>query len=195
MTQTDLPSTEVHFAQVNEKTILPRAVDALLSIHFTGMLRLVSIADGKANMILNANSIVLSIIFAVLSRRPEHQSLILLIPLGILTIVCLVTSIYAILAARPKVITIKPTAVSMSNKNHDLISQVIFTKMSYNDFQKGMTSLIASDTQVYDSLLEGLYANGQVLQKKYKYLAMSYAMFLYGLSLAVISYLIVSFIR
>jgi len=182
------------FSSASAKAALPRAVDSLLSIEYTSTLRLVSIADNKANMILSANSIVLSILFAVLSRLPAGQPLHLLVPLSILSLVCLVTSIYAILAARPKVIHVSETQRSIS-KSPRLLTRVLFTEMQFAQFEKEMTHLISDDEQIYSNLLEGIYANGQVLQQKFKYLAKSYSFFLWGLSLSVITYLFFSFIH
>lgn len=65
--------------------------------------------------------------------------------------------------------------------------------MSLEDYDWGMNELMNSREYLYGSMIKDIYFLGVVLARKYKYLRISYNIFMYGLIIAVLAYVIASF--
>ena len=65
-----------------------------------------------------------------------------------------------------------------------------FYKMKLDEYAKGM-QLVMEDTEfLYGSLIKDVYSQGVVLGRKYKLLRISYSIFMFGLVIAVLSFII-----
>jgi|GEM_PF-2459978 len=180
-------------AEASETKTFAKATDALFTVQSINMLGLVAIADRKAHMIISTNSIVLTIFFTGLVRSGTQQFRFI-VPAAMLLTVAVVTTIYAILSVRPNIVKGKKRPAATEIRPQDLITEVIFSEMRYEDFYRGWTSLVREDASVYDSMTQGIYANGQVLQRKFKYLSLSYTILIYGLIVSVTAFCAVYFL-
>ncbi len=148
-----------------------------------------SMADSKANIMISVNTLLLTAIIAVLARKLDSNPH-LIIPTAILTLVSLVTLIYATLVTRPKITQGTFTKDDIENKKANLLFFGNFYKMKLDDFTWGMKSLIEDKDYLYGSMIKDFYFLGQVLGQKYRYLRVCYSIFMYGLVVSVIAFTI-----
>ncbi|MEO1023749.1 MAG: Pycsar system effector family protein, partial [Bacteroidota bacterium] len=73
-----------------------------------------SIADNKSNIMISINGIIISIIIASISPKIDSNPW-LLIPTSVLLMTCLLSLVYAVLAARPRVTNEKVTLDDVRN--------------------------------------------------------------------------------
>ena len=62
--------------------------------------------------------------------------------------------------------------------------------MKREDYQWGMMELMENANYLYASLIDDIYFLGVVLGKKYKFLRISYNIFMYGIVIAVIAFVV-----
>ncbi|MGI9543078.1 MAG: Pycsar system effector family protein [Cyclobacteriaceae bacterium] len=171
-----------------------RGKESLFRITIRNQIDLIAIADRKANIIISVNTIVISLVIAVLGSGMGYRELpilepkALVYPLTILMLACLASAVFSILAARPKIIK--------SNDPDDELGRLFFGNY-YNKsrevFLAEMEKLLASNTAIYRNLITDMYNNGKVLNQKYKHLGISYNIFMLGIIASVLIYLVVSF--
>ena len=171
-----------------------RGKESLFRITIRNQVDLIAIADRKANIIISVNTIVISLVIAVLGSGISYRELpilepkALVYPLTILMLSCLASAIFSILAARPKIIK--------NNDPDDALGRLFFGNY-YNKsrevFLSEMEELLASNTNIYRNLITDMYNNGKVLNRKYKHLGISYNIFMLGIIACVLVYLIISF--
>ncbi|PHN05571.1 Pycsar system effector family protein [Flavilitoribacter nigricans] len=164
---------------------LGRGVETMFRTTYRTHVNLSSIADNKANIMLSINAIIISIVVANLV--PKFDGLPkLIVPTILLLVVCLIALVYAILATRPKVTEGKFSREDIEHKRANLLFFGNFYDMDIEDFHWGMTEMIKDSDFLYSSMTRDLYYLGIVLAKKYRYLAICYSVFMYGLILSVI---------
>ena len=66
--------------------------------------------------------------------------------------------------------------------------------MELEDYQRAMNQMMKDGEYLYDSMIKDVYFLGIVLAKKYKYLRISYTIFMWGLIVAVLAFAITAFI-
>src|SRR5690606_13141429 len=79
-----------------------RGIETMFRTTSKNHMELSAIADNKANIMISINSIILSVLVSVLIRKLEEYPH-MTIPAVMLTLVCLTTIVFAILATRPNV--------------------------------------------------------------------------------------------
>lgn len=168
-----------------------RGKETLFRVIFRNQINLTSIADKKAAMIISLNSILITLIIALFGSGlsvlgiPAIDNLELVVPFTILLITCLISAIFAIMAAKPNII--KPPD-GRSPKISILFFGNFFNK-TLDEYLKDMSSLLKSKSDIYEHLSIDLYHQGIVLHRKYSYLRVAYTLFMVGITLSVISYL------
>jgi len=170
-----------------------RGVETMFRISSTNHQRLSDMADNKAHIMITVNSIILSaIISLVLRKLDEHSNL--LIPTFLLLGVSLLTMIFSILATRP---SIPPGLFShddIEKKTVNLLFFGNFYRMSFEDYSEGMLKMMDDRDFLYGSLIRDNYSQGVVLGKKYRLLRASYNIFMFGLIISVMAFVISSLI-
>ncbi len=175
-----------------------RGIDTMYRTAFRNHINLSRIADGKANMMISINTIILSIVITisgaslsffeeVFFENPEF-----LIPIISLLLSSLTAVIFAVFSARPSVTEyrIKKDKLVKSNEA-SLLYFGNFLKLEKREFIEYMQEMKLNQNALYDDLAKDLYDLGAVMHKKYLLLTISYNTFVGGLALAVISFLIV----
>lgn len=146
-----------------------------------------SMADSKANIMISVNTLLLTAIVAILVRKLDvNQHLI--IPTVLLTLVSMVTLIFAVLVTRPNVTEGKFSREDIKNKKANLLFFGNFYNMDLSEFTWGMKETINNRDYLYDSMIKDFYFLGQVLGRKYKYLRICYSIFMYGLIVSVFAF-------
>lgn len=148
-----------------------------------------SMADNKANIMISVNTLILTAIVAFFSKT-LHQNQHLIIPTILLTLTSLTTLVFAILVTRPKINSGKFTNEDIKEKKANLLFFGNFFQMKMDDFIWGMKEVINDSDYLYNSMIKDFYFLGQVLGKKYKYLRICYNIFLAGIIITVISFII-----
>ena len=62
--------------------------------------------------------------------------------------------------------------------------------MQLEDYQRAMNQMMKDGEYLYNSMIKDIYFLGIVLAKKYKYLRISYTIFMWGLIIAVVAFAI-----
>ena len=192
------PEIDQYLTQINKletklqkiKTTKPdRGIETMFRLTSKNHLDLSSMADNKANIMISVNSIILSIVLTVLFRKLDEYPHFL-IPTVILTVVCLATIVFSILATLPNVSKGKFTRDNIINKETNLLFFGNFHGMKLPDYEWGMKQMMKDGDYLYTSLIRDIYFLGVVLGKKYKMLRTSYTIFMFGFVLAVLSFII-----
>lgn len=166
-----------------------REVATVFRIMASNQSNLSKMADDKAHIMISVNSIILSVIVGFLSKELKNNynliyPTIAIVTTGVLTIV------FSILATRPNVTSGKFTREDIQNKKTNLLFFGNFFRMSLSDYDWAMQELLNDKQYLYSSMIKDNYFLGVVLAKKYKYLRISYNIFMYGLIISMIIFAI-----
>ncbi|MFH0736096.1 MAG: Pycsar system effector family protein [bacterium] len=148
-----------------------------------------AMADNKAQVMISVNTLLLTAIVAFLIKNLSIYPQ-LIIPTSMLTLVSLVSLIYSVLVTRPNITSGTFTNEDVINKKVNLLFFGNFYKMNLENFSWGMNELMNDKDYLSDSMIRDYYFLGQVLGKKYAHLRISYNIFMFGLILAVIAFVI-----
>jgi hypothetical protein len=159
----------------------------------TNHLNLSVMADNKAFIMISVNSILISLGIGLIIGKfvliPK-----LFVPTVLLLFVNVFTIIYSVLATRPGIMKGKFTKEDVQNKKVDLLFFGNFFKMPLVDFEYGMKQMMDDSDFLYDNLIRDIYAQGQILGRKFRLLRSSYNIFMYGTASTVIAYIISFFL-
>ena len=97
-----------------------RGIETMFRITSKNHMELSAIADNKANIMISINSIILSVLVSVLIRKLEEYPHMTIPAVG-LTLVCLTTIVFAVLATRPNVSKGKFKREDIINKETNLL--------------------------------------------------------------------------
>ncbi len=166
-----------------------RGIETMFRTTSHNHILLSEMADNKANILITINSIILSIVVSVLIRKLEENPR-LTIPTVFLVLVCLTTTVFAILSTRPIVNTGTFTREDIHAKRTNLLFFGNFFGMRLEDYEWGMREMMKDSDYLYGSLIKDVYFLGKVLGRKYKYLRLAYNIFMFGFVLSILSFLI-----
>jgi len=169
-----------------------RGIETMFRITSNNHQRLSDMADNKAQILITVNSIILSVLISVLLRKIE-ESPNLTIPVVLLLSVNLVAIVFSILAARPQVTQGVFAKHEVDEKKVNLLFFGNFHKMSLEDYTHGVLQLMDDREYLYRSLIKDVYSQGVVLGRKYQLLRVAYNVFMFGIVVSVIGFLIASF--
>ncbi len=170
-----------------------RGVGTMFRIMSDNHVSLSQMADSKANIMISVNTIVLSILVSVLLGKLQYYPQFI-IPTVLLCIVCLCAIIFAILATRPNVNKGTFNPEDVQQKKINLLFFGNFFKMDLPDYEWAMNEMMNDREYLYRSMIKDIYYLGKVLAKKYKFLRLSYNVFMFGLVVAIIAFGIAFFI-
>ena len=158
-------------------------------------INLSAIADNKANIMISVNAILISVLITFLSYRniAETQPMILL-PVIIFLVVGLASLVFAVLSARPKVTALNPAGTEPEVHKRNLAFFGNFVNLDLDTFEKAMDEVLRDGSLVYGNMVRDLYHLGKVLDQKYRYLSISYNIFMVGLVITVGLFLFALFV-
>ena len=138
------------------------------------------IVDTKANILITANAIIISMILGTLyTKLDEDPHLIWAVGGLVLTNVLSIT--FAILATIPKS-WVKFTGEITSA---DLMTFEDFSDMPLSTYSDSVINTIENGTTLYPSLIKDIHNLGVKLSTKYKLIRSSYLIFLYGIIISI----------
>ncbi len=174
--------------------LINRGIQTMLRLASENHLRLSDMADGKANILISVNAIIISVIVGVLVRKFETDHYIV-IPTIIFLAFSVTTIVIAILATRPKITSGMFTKEDITNKKTNLLFFGNFYKATLEDYNWGMSVMMRDPEYLYGSLIKDIYYLGVVLGRKYKLLRIAYNIFMAGIVISVIAYTIAVFTK
>lgn len=173
-----------------EKASRPdRGIETMFRTTSENHVTLSGMADTKANIMISINTIILSIIVSVLFRKlGEFPHL--LVPTLMLVATCLATIVMAILATRPNVSKGTFTRKDIEDKKANLLFFGNFHEMELKEYEWGMREMMKDYDYLYGSMIKDIYFLGKVLARKYKWLRLSYTLFMFGFVSSILIFLI-----
>ncbi|MBS7564633.1 phosphohydrolase [Mucilaginibacter sp. Bleaf8] len=180
--------------KVDKKERPEKGIETMFRVTSSNHQRLSDMADNKAHIMITVNSIILSAIISLLLRRLEDYSY-LIIPTAIILLVSLTTMVFAILATRPSLPPGTFTRQDVDEKKVNLLFFGNFYRMSLQDYIAGMRDVMADREFLYGSLIIDVYSQGIVLGRKYRLLRASYNIFMFGLIISVLAFIVASVIN
>jgi len=175
-------------AKKAKKPAYSKGVETLYRVAYRTHIDLSSLADGKANMMIGINGIILSAILASLASKLDSNPW-LMIPMTAMLLTTLVSIVFAVLAARPRVPKSTATLGDFRSGSTNLLFFANFTRISESEFVDEMMHLIRQDDEIYKNMSKDIYGLGSVLTRKFTLLRNSYTCFMIGIVISTILFL------
>ncbi|MCG9970067.1 Pycsar system effector family protein [Christiangramia crocea] len=168
-----------------------RSIQTLYRTTLRNHIKLSDIADTKANILLSVNAIIISLAIADMIPKLEAASnKHLLIPTLILILFSVASIILSIMSTRPNVTSGEFTREQVKNREVNLLFFGNYHKMPFDQFKWAMNELIKDKDYVYEMLTLDLHLLGKVLHRKYMLLRLTYTVFMSGIVISVLAYII-----
>ena len=178
---------ELKRKEKKEEGLIARGIQTSLRLASENHLKLSDMADGKANILISVNSIIIGVILSVLLRRLEVDTY-LTIPTMIFLASSVGTIIVAILATLPKVTAGRFSHEDVMLKRTNLLFFGNFHRSSLEDYSWAMDRLMRDKDYLYGTLIKDIYYLGVVLGRKYRLIRIAYYVFMFGLLLSVVAF-------
>ena len=174
-----------HFEQVPENRT---AVDNILRVNHGNQMRLGLMADAKANIMITVTSIVFSVTVTNLDNEAIRW------PLLGFAFGCFLALLFAIFAIIPNTDYPKVKGSQEIDRESPIFNPLFFGHFAHLDiheYKEDYAKILMTDDSVYDSMAGDIYGQGKILAlKKYKYLKWSYTSFLWGMTTAIIIFIV-----
>ena len=181
----DGESTENPFNKVPEYRT---SVDNILRVNHGNQMRLGLMADQKANIMITVASIVFSITIANLDNEVMRW------PLSAFAIGSFFSLLFAIFAIIPSTDYPKMRGSKEIDRDSPLFNPLFFGHFAHlpiEEYKEDYAETLMTDDKVYDAMAGDIYGQGKVLAlNKYKFLKWSYTSFLWGMSGAIIVFIV-----
>lgn len=188
-------ATEINGPVIKPKNaLMTKGIQTMLRLTSDNHLELSGMADGKANILISVNAIIISVILSVLVRRLEVDTH-LTIPTIIFLVVSVTTIVIAILATRPKISEGTFSDQDVLNKKINLLFFGNFHRASLEKYESAMRTMMGDSDYLYGSLIKDIYALGVVLARKYKLIRIAYNIFMIGIVVSVLAFGIAVFLH
>ncbi|MGX5818705.1 Pycsar system effector family protein [Chitinophaga lutea] len=166
-----------------------RGIETMFRTTSTNHIRLSSMADSKANIMISVNAIIISVLLSVLLRKLEDYPNFILPSIIFLT-TSVTTIVFSVLATRPNVTSGRFTETDIRNKSANLLFFGNFHDMSYDEYEKGMNVIMEKGEYLYSNMIHDIYNLGVVLGRKYHLLRLAYNTFMFGIVASVLAFVI-----
>ena len=169
-------------------------VQTFFRTNYRTHINLSAIADQKANIMISVNAILISVIISVISyRNMTETNPAILMPVLIFLVTGLASLIFAVLAARPKVTSVINDGTPIEEAKKHLVFFGNFVSLKVEKYEELLEEMFQDTELLYGNLSRDLYYLGKVLDKKYRFLSISYNIFMVGFVATVLTFLVVLF--
>lgn len=180
---------------LKQNSIITKGIQTMLRTTSENHMELSGLADSKANILISVNAIIISLILSVLIRKIEVDTY-LAIPTFIFLATSVITIVLAIIATRPKITKGRFSREDVIHGKTNLLFFGNFYKTSLEDYKWGMSMMMRDPNYLYGGLVDDIYYLGTVLGKKYRILSIAYYVFMIGIIISVIAFVVaISFNR
>lgn len=166
-----------------------RGVESMIRVTARNQISLSSIADNKSNILISVNAIIMSVSMTVLVSRFEETPNIIL-PTLIFLVFCLITIVIAILSTRPNISSGTFSKEDIKQNKVNLLFFGNFYNMELDEYEWAIAELMKNDEHLYSTMIKDQYSLGKVLAKKYKLLRIAYNVFMVGIIISVLSFVL-----
>ena len=171
-----------------------RGIETLYRSVYDNHMNLSALADNKANIMISVNTIIISLIITLFGSSYTFTGegithVRFVFPMLFLVISSLIAVVFAILSARPNITS--KEKYELSNKTSSALFFGNFAQLSLNEFVNHVKGLKQEKETLYESMSTDIFHLGVVLVKKYKLLTWSYNIFMTGLILCGVSFLVI----
>ncbi len=181
------------YAQIEEKIPL-RGAQTFFRTNYRNHINLSAIADNKANIMISVNAILISVLITFLSyRNIGENSPEILLPVLLFLVTGLASLIFAVLSARPKVTMLNAPGTPPADARRNIVFFGNFVTLRLEEYEEAMDELFSDSQLLYGNMVRDMYYLGKVLDKKYRYLSISYNIFMVGFIATVGTFLIALF--
>lgn len=167
-----------------------KSIETMFRITSSNNQRLSDMADNKANILVTVNSIIISVIISqMLADLGEYPKLIF----PTYTIICssLLTIIVAVFAISPLLLPSGLfTKKEIENKTVNLLFFGNYYRMGLEEYRQGMIKVMDDRDFLYDSLIRDVHSQGTALGRKFRLLRVAYYVFMIGIVVSVVGYVI-----
>ena len=169
--------------------LVSKGIQTMLRLTSQNHLKLSDMADSKANILISVNAIIISVVLGVLARKLQEETY-LKIPTLIFLASAVITIVLSILATRPKLSSGKFTPEDIANKKTNLLFFGNFHKASFEEYDTAMRKMMVDTDYLYGSLVKDIYYLGVILGRKYWLIRVAYNVFMIGIIISVIAFVI-----
>lgn len=172
------------------KNFSDKETEDLFKIAFRNYVHLVSVADGKAGLLINVNSIIISVVIAFVIHQEKY-----VLPSVIILTFSFITIFLSILSSRPQ----ENRFIQDKNSNSyqtfffgsfDLMGNE-FASADWENYSTSLDNLLKGGKEnIFQEMYKESYNVRKVLGKKFTYLSIAYLVFLGGLFIAILSFVI-----
>ncbi len=168
-----------------------RGIDTMFRVTLNNHTRLSEIADSKANILLSVNAIIISIVLSTLIPKLDSPNNVHLVtPTFVLVVFSVISIVFAILSTRPKVTSGSFSPKEVEERKVNLLFFGNFYKMPYEDYEEAVNKMMKDREYLYNSMIKDLYYLGLVLERKYRLLRITYNIFMLGIIVSVLAFVI-----
>ena len=167
-----------------------RGIETMFRSAYRVQMELTSLADNKANMMISINGIIISIIIAAVAPKLDSNPWLLL-PSAVFLTGTLVSIIFAILAARPRVNRNPITLEDLEHSQGNILFFGNFANLDKEQFTEGLLELMDDKRVLYETMIHNIHDLGLVLNRKFGLLQVAYTSFMIALILGVFSFMAV----
>jgi hypothetical protein len=170
-------------------SVKARGIQTMLRVMNDNHIEFSNMSDNKANILISVNAIIISIILTVMLRRLEVEPHLTL-PTSLFLLTSLTTIILAILSTRPKVSTGLFKRDDILARKVNLMYFGNFHKSTAEDYEWGMREMMTDPEYLYSSMIKDVYQLGGVLAKKFRLVNIAYTIFMFGLIISILGYIL-----
>jgi hypothetical protein len=169
-----------------------RGRETLFRATYQNQSGLIQMADNKANIIISINTMIISSIIAItgygaVAGKIDSYGPQMLIPIVLIILSCLISVIFAIQAARPKLIKAKNIGGTMQKSS--LLFFGVIASYTQQQYLEEIKKLLESGNDLYEHMTIDLYNQGLILKRKYNLLVYAYQVFMFGFIFSVLVFL------
>lgn len=160
-----------------------RGIETWFRLASKNMYTRLQIVDTKANILITANAIILSVVLGTLYVRLEDDPHLIFAIAG-LVLTNLGSISYAILATIPR--HWNSFADSQEGNVEDLLTFDDIHSKTLQEYQEAVTKVIEEKKTLYPSIITDVHRLAKILARKYKLITVSYLILLYGISISMV---------
>ena len=174
------------------KGLNDRSIHTFFRANYRNHINLSSIADNKANLMISVNSILISVLITFISyRNIAATNPRILIPVITFLVIGLGSLIFAVLSVRPKVTMINNTKKDLTEVKKNIVFFGNFIQLSLPQYEKAIDEVFREEDLLIGNMARDLYFLGKVLDRKYKFLTISYNIFMIGFITTVLLFIFI----
>jgi len=168
-----------------------RGRETLFRATYQNQSNLIQMADNKANIIISINTMIISSIIAItgygaVAGKMDAYSFAV-IPVFLIILSCLISVVFAVQAARPKLIKAKKEQGEMQKSS--LLFFGVIASYSQQAYLEEIKKLLDSGSDLYEHMAIDLHNQGRIIKRKYNLLVYAYQVFMFGFIFSVLVFL------